>query len=718
MALACGVLRSPVRDAAAGVTPTKGAPPKPPPTRPGAPVPAAPPSASPAKVAFAPDSIAWWDRAWSHRRVLTLAVAGPLAPRTAAASFPTHGALASDGRDLRVVGPDGRAVGVELLETGPGDVVSFLFEAPDPAARYVAYFGCAAPATPSPTWTRDGGLVCEVSRWDRPFPIESPDDADLALRAATEVEARVLRPRIFDGAAPGGAGPTYVAVYRGFLRVADAGDYELCTASSGASILHVERGDVSQWSSARGPFTAQRGEFRMRLHLEAGAHPIEYFHFETGAGQPAAVVGIRKAGGGAWRVPWDADFVQPIQTTASRIEVATGAPPCDFAWTALQHFDAGGAHLVRLRFEATGPASVEPVRWDFGDGRSAAGSPVEHVFIGRGVRTVRLVGEDGGGREAIGVQRVDVRPLAAQMIPLAPGSEPLWSAALAEAVAAGLAAAEIAPALAAAQALDSEALEAAVADHALRRGDELAGAERAEIFLALASFFEHGKTWDAARRARALELAVATPGVPPALAARVALAAAREAAERGDGATALARLTGLRGVDLREEGMRSAALVRADALVTQGRLADAEASIARASDRDAEDRRGAEASRRARLHAVSAWITAGDVAAAVDGARDVLEDFPAEHLRAEAWVSLADAWLHLGEPGRAGVALARALAVEPDGPFTPRALLLLSIARTRTGDAAGAAAARARLTTEFPLSDEAAGLARSSSSSR
>jgi hypothetical protein len=207
--------------------------------------------------------------------------------------------------------------------------VSFLFEAKDPAARYVAYWGNAAPKAPSPAWTRDGGLVCEVRAWASPFPVNVPYDAEFALRVATQVEARVLRRKIFDGANPGGASATYVATWRGFVRIAEAGDYEVCTASSGASMLVIEGHDVSLWSKSRGPWSAQRGEFRTKMRLDAGVHPIEYLHFETGVGQSAAVVGIRKAGEGAWRVLWDAD-VHAIPAEAAR-EAATGAAPADFS---------------------------------------------------------------------------------------------------------------------------------------------------------------------------------------------------------------------------------------------------------------------------------------------------------------------------------------------------------------------------------------------------
>ncbi len=701
--------------AVAGGRPAKGAPGKPPPTKPKPGAPAAPsvpatPPAPPAPSATEP--IPWWDKAWSHRRVMTLAVSGPLAPHTGSASFTTHGTMSPDGRDLRVVGPDGAPVGVELLEVGPGDVVSFLFEAKDPVARYVAYWGCAAPKTPSPAWTRDGGLVCEVRRWDAPFPVNVPYDAEFALRVAKDVEARVLRPKIFDGMNPGGPSATYVASYRGFFRVAEAGDYDLCTASNGASILRVEQSDVTLWSSSRGPWSAQRGEFRLRVHLEAGNHPIEYLHFQAGGGQQAAVVGIRKAAEQAWRVLWDADYVQPIAAEAGRAETAAGVPPADFTWTTVQHFDAGGAHLVRMRFEAASMPAGTPGAWDFGDGRTGAGSPIEHVFVGRGVRTVRLSGDDGKGRTVTGAQRVAVNPLWTQLVPVAPGSEPAWSAALAQAAAAGLAASEIAPALKAARALDSDELEKAVAEDAFARAEGLSGAVRVDVFLALATFFDTGKTWDAARRARALSLATSAPDAPPAAAARAAVAAAEEAAERGDGAAALKFLEGRRAAELGEDGMRRAALVRADVLVSLGKVEEAERTIVAVSDRAAEDRRTAEASRRARLHAVSAWIAGGDAAAAVDGARDVLDDFPKEHLRAEGPVLLADAWLHLDEPQRAITCLERALVLEPDGPATPRALLLLATARTRAGDANGAATARARLSTEFPYSEEAAEVAR------
>jgi len=701
--LAAFVLAAP-RDASA-----KGSPAKPPRGKPGAAAPVVPPT--PATPSPGP-SIPWWDRTWSHRRVLTLAVAGPLAPQTASASFPTHGTLAEDARDLRVIGPDGAPVGVELLEVGPGDVVSFLFEAKDPAARYVAYWGNRAAKAASPAWKRDGGLVCEVRRWEHPFPVNVAYDAEFALRVATEVEARVLRRKIFDGANPGGPSPTYVASWRGFVRIAERGDYEVCTASSGASILLLGGSDVSLWSKARGPWSAQRGEFRARVHLEAGAHPIEYLHFETGVGHPAAVVGIRKETEKAWRVLWDADYVHAVPAEAALVETATGTPPADFAWSTVQHYDAGGAHLVRMRFDAAATPGVTGGAWDFGDGRTGTGSSAEHVFVGRGTRTVRFSVEDAKGRPVVGAQRVAVGPHPSQLIPVAPGSEPAWSAALAEATAAGLPAAEIAQALEAAEALGSDELVAAVAENAFARADGLPAAARVDVFLALATHFDTGRTWDAARRARALSLAASAAGAPPAAAARAAIAAAEEAVERGDAAGALKLLDGLKPEHLGPDGTRRAAVARGDALVTLGRVEEAGRAIAAASDRGADDRRTAEASRRARLHAVSAWIAAGDAAAALDGARDVLDDFPREHLRAEASVLLAQAWMRVDEPRRAVVLLERALVLEPDGPATPRALLLLATARTGAGDVDGATTARTRLTTEFPYSEEAAEVSR------
>jgi hypothetical protein len=362
-----------------------------------------------------------------------------------------------------------------------------------------------------------------------------------------------------------------------------------------------------------------------------------------------------------------------------------------------------------MRFEAAGAVGAA-CAWDFGDGRKGTGSPVEHVYVGRGVRTVRLAAEDSKRRPVAGAQRVAASPLVSQLIPVAPGTRPAWSAALAEAAAAGFAPSEIAPALKVAQALQSDDLERSVAEDAFTRAASLSGAVRVDVFLALATFFDTGRTWDAARRTRALSIAASTADAPPGAIARAAVAAAEEAAERGDGPAALRLLDGLRPADLGPDGVRRAALVRADVLVTLGRVEEAEKTIAAASDRGAEDRRTAEASRRARHHAVSAWIAAGDAAAAVDGVREVLDDFPREHLRAEAPVLLADAWLHMDEPRRAVVCLERALVLEPDG--LRDAARPPARARERAGDASGAAAARTRLTTEFLYSEEAAEVAR------
>ncbi|MCC7137373.1 MAG: PKD domain-containing protein [Planctomycetes bacterium] len=672
----------------------------------------APRAAAVAQDAPAPAGPAWWDRAWTHRCALTLSPAGPLAPHTASATVSTHGALRKDGADLRVVGPDGRPVGVEVLSVGPGDVATLLFEARDLGARYAAYWGCADPKDRPPAWTRDGGLVCEVRRWPHPFPVDTPEGVALAEKTATDVEGRVLRPKVFDGQNPAGPSRTYVATYRGFFRVPTAGEYELCTVSSDASILRVREAEVPLWSRMRGPHAAQRGRFRTRVALEAGATPLEYVHFVAGGQPQAAVVAIRKTDEPRWRVLWDADWVQPVPAEAGPVEVATGPAPADFRWRSVEHADVGGAYLVRVRLEAVGVPRDATCTWDFGDGRGGTGAAGEHVYVGRAVRPVRLRVTSSRRPASDGVQRVASEPVWTQLVPFAQGSERAWSAALEEAAAAGLAPGEVDAALRAADTLGSDALVRAVAKDAFARADGLHGATRVDVFLTLAAFFDAPATRDPDARLRALALAATTPDAPPAAAARAALAAAQDAVERGDATAGLATLDRLRPADLDEDGVRRAALARADALLSTGRPEEAARVLERVLDRGDGDARAREASRRARLHAVEAWLAAGDAGAAIEAARAVLADFPRERLRAEGAVLLADASLRVGEARRATVLLERAVAVEPDGAATPRALLLLARSRAAEGDAAGAEAARARLRTEFPWSPEAAEVAR------
>ncbi len=659
---------------------------------------------------------AWWDKGWTMRRALTLAPAGPLAPKTGAATVHTHGAMRADGGDLRVVGPDGKPVGIEVLDAGPGDVATFLFEARDPASRYYAYWGNPQPADPAPGWERDGGLVCDVRKWEHPFPVDSPQAIDLAVKSATEVESRVLRPKIFDGANPGGPSRTYVATYRGFFRVHDEADYDLCTASSDASLLRVEGKEAPLWSRWRGPYAGLRGRFSLRVHLTAGNHPIEYLHFSVGGADPqAAEVGIKRADEERWRVLWDADYVQPVPAEAGPVETRATAPPADFAWATAQHMDAGdGAYLVRVAFEAKGAAAGLACSWDFGDGRKGEGTRVEHSFVGRGTRAVRLTASDGKGAPIVGTQKVAAQPMWGALVPIAPGSEPRWTSDLSAALASGLASEEVEPALRAAQALASDDLLRAVAADAFRRADALVGAVRVDVFLTLAEFFDAAKTRDEAKQASALSLALATKDAPAAADARAHLAAAEHAIQRlGDAKTALLLLDSVRSSDLSDDEGRRAALVRIDAMATAGRLDEARRTLARVADKGPPDKRLAESARRARLTAARSWLVSGDVPAAVDAARGVLDDAPAERLESEVPVFLAEAWLALSDAQSAVVLLERALAIEPDGTWAPKALLLLSKARAALGDPASAERARARLLAEFPYADEAAEVGRS-----
>ncbi len=646
------------------------------------------------------------------RRTLTLAPAPPPAATTAYAEFATPGGTKPDASDLRVVDGSGNVVGTEILWTGPGDRVSFFFQVtPDGGGTYRAYWGNASPKDVPPTWQRDAGVVLEVRPW-KPQAVRDSGEARAALAAAGPVEARVLRRKVFDGLNPGGPSRLYVGTYRGFVRIPPpGGDYDFCTASSDASFVNVDGQPVAAWPGLHGPHMGLHGRFAGRLHLTAGPHRIEYVQYVAGSPPQSAVLGWRRPKDDFYRLIADPDWVQPVPAMAGAAEALGGKALADFAPSSVEHWRTGGEgegrHLVRMRFEAAAAlagtsrtsASPHTYTWDFGDGRTGTGDRVEHLYVGRGVRTVTLEVAGRDGFSAKSSLRVACDPRWEQPFDVPPGGEARFREALAADVKAGLLPDEVPAALEGALALKDLRLASAVGDAAFACAAKMEPVGRVETFLALAELWSDVSgpdgTRDDAKAQRALYVALEARDVPSALVARAALAAADRAIERiGDPRAGLAILETLSTADLSEDDRRRSSMLRADALASLNRLEDAARIVATLSDNAAWSPKLADAVRASRLHAARARLAAGaakDAAAELEG---LLDDVPRERLRAEGPVLLAEACLKLDEPVRAATLLERALLLEPDGPRAPKALLLLAQARSRLGDDAAARQAR------------------------
>jgi hypothetical protein len=218
----------------------------------------------------------WWDDGWSARHRLELPRPGVEAVDAASAVMSTFGKLRPDGGDLRVVTARGRECPHELIQVGPGDQVSFLFETVVGERSYYAYFGNRFAEPPRATWSRTAGLLVEVR--DLPEgPYRRAPEIMALWNNGSAVQGRALVSRVFHGCNPIGPAKKFIARYAGFLRVAAKGAYRVVTTSSDASAVTVNGRVVAQWGGDHNASAGRRGQFGSTLDLEPGLHKVEYY---------------------------------------------------------------------------------------------------------------------------------------------------------------------------------------------------------------------------------------------------------------------------------------------------------------------------------------------------------------------------------------------------------------------------------------------------------
>jgi len=174
--------------------------------------------------------------------------------------------------------------------------------------------------------------------------------------------------------------PRYVALYEGFVRTQNVGEYEFALATQGAAFLQVDGADVLSAGApdaARAPF-ALHG----KLKLESGVHRIVIYYAQAGA-----IPGLRLF----WKTPGDTDFLTiPPQCFLRALPgVLTALEDKTLAAKPFIHFEDAGQY--RTGYHRGPKSAVEYARfWVQGGGPGATslkltpegGAPVELPLSG------------------------------------------------------------------------------------------------------------------------------------------------------------------------------------------------------------------------------------------------------------------------------------------------------------------------------------------------
>jgi hypothetical protein len=377
-------------------------------------------------VALAAPPAPWELSGWSHRAVVTIdGRSDSVGCDTAGVKVLCQGRARADGADYRVLDASGAALPFQVLfhDAARYSLIAFRADASD--GPYHVYFGnpsaeraaeqvtadsAAGAGPPTGDWMPRFGLTLttltrpkvEVAAPRVDDNPETVEELAAMLAAAPAVQGARWQRRISDGYNPFGSSDMYLSVYRGWMHIPADGTYQFCTASNEASFSFIDGRALVHWPGRHTEERGARGEKNATVDLTAGPHYVEYYHEEVFL-QQVAFLGWRPPGaaeGIFGAIPEDV-FTTPHTATVNAYDAVEG-PAVTFEPVIVDSLwpeERADGQYTRARFRAMGidrlPADTA-LHWSFGDGLSATGSEVEHVYLALGHYHVTLSTAPGG----------------------------------------------------------------------------------------------------------------------------------------------------------------------------------------------------------------------------------------------------------------------------------------------------------------------------------
>jgi len=352
---------------------------------------------------------AWHLPGWSVRAVIEVAP-GQAEPGadTAGVRILGQGRGKEDGTDYRVLDAGGKPVPFQLAahDAARGSLISF--RAAAPKGRYFVYFGNPGaarapeqvPDVPPPgggppraDWLPHQGLVLQTIR--RP-PGENPGTIEEMARLIAASPARDgarYQRQVADGFNPFGSSDGYISLYRGWMKIPAAGTYRFCTASNEASFSFLDGKVLVHWPGRHTAERGSRGEKNAVVELSAGPHYLEYYQEEVALEQMAYLGWRPSADDGQFAPIPESVFPAPLDAAVDRYEGPDLKPLPHFEPVVLDTVwpgDRRRGQYTRVRFQAGKASDGTMYRWEFGDGQSATGPAVDHVYLATGRYPVKL----------------------------------------------------------------------------------------------------------------------------------------------------------------------------------------------------------------------------------------------------------------------------------------------------------------------------------------
>lgn len=332
---------------------------------------------------------AWHDPASAFRRSLHIGVdeAKITGEELAVVRIMGNGLQHPDGQDIHVTTAVGKPVPYQVIWTGGSDEIDIAFNPVKSGSDYFVYFGSGNPAINPPAASLNhGGLLMEL----KPYANEAISSG-AEVKSAFERQKKIINRRIITRAHLGNnlianSGPTLTSV-SGHLFVPLEGVYVFAVAAQDRGALYIDK-KLEVFSRT---FVSD-ARFQERVKLTRGWHEFALFHADAGGEYSFTV---------AWKRP-DMDkfdtigreFFGPLlQCDAGALEEQGKPLTADMVATYLGESFFAGNYSHRYRFDAASAlrnAERTQVNWEFGDGQTASGRQVEHVFLSAGTYAVKV----------------------------------------------------------------------------------------------------------------------------------------------------------------------------------------------------------------------------------------------------------------------------------------------------------------------------------------
>lgn len=302
--------------------------------------------------------------------------------------FYTGGHHAADGADIRVSTEEGRQLPAKVLRVGPGDRASIVFPLVKGQRQYFVYFGNPVPGPNKPGMDDvkiQTGLLLDMHVWSG-APVDSFAQIEEAWTKAGPLIGRTMIDSAFYGINPFGPQERTISKITGSLFAPLNGEYTFSVFADDRGALYLDGEKVLYAPLGPGDAT-----FQKKITLKRGRHDFLFYHVNTGAEGRFTVAWMRPDTRNFEAIP-RGSFGIYARGIAGPLEELHKTLVADFTVTyAGECFYADG-YSHRYKFAAREPkaAARATYTWDFGDGQTASGAEVEHVFLTDGEYPVKM----------------------------------------------------------------------------------------------------------------------------------------------------------------------------------------------------------------------------------------------------------------------------------------------------------------------------------------